>query len=176
MRRRKRGRLSSCSGSRAWTANSGIRPTKERTRRGTKAPSGCMQDVVEEAILLIPQADALAAHVVEGVGDVDKVLKELGGHILVGRLGAGQLQGDGQHVQAVHGHPGGAVGLLDVAAGGQGRAAIKDADVVQPQKAALKDVVAVGILAVDPPGKVEQQLVKDPLQERRCRPGRWHRA
>ena len=65
----------------------------------------------------------------------------------------------------VHRHPAGAVGLLDVAAGGQRRAAVEDADIVQAQEAALKDVLALGILAVDPPGEVQQQLVEHALQE-----------
>ena len=96
---------------------------------------------------------------------------------------ARQLEGDGQHVQAEHAHPGGAVGLLEVAAGRQRRAAVEDADVVQPEEAALEDVAAVGVLAVDPPGEVEQQLVEDAFEEatvgdaggsggRSCRPAR----
>ena len=48
---------------------------------------------------------------------------------------------------------------------GQRRAAVEDADVVQPEEAALEDVVALGVLAIDPPGEVEQQLVEDALQE-----------
>ena len=52
-----------------------------------------------------------------------------------------------------------------MAAGGQRCAAVEDADVVEAEEAALEDVVAVGVLAVDPPGEVEQQLVEDALQE-----------
>ena len=48
---------------------------------------------------------------------------------------------------------------------GSGGAAVEHADVVQAQEAALEDVVALGVLAVDPPGEVEQQLVEDALQE-----------
>ena len=36
----------------------------------------------------------------------------------------------------------------------------------RPEEAALEDVAAVGVLAVDPPGEVEQQLVEDALEER----------
>ena len=43
--------------------------------------------------------------------------------------------------------------------------AVDRADVVQAEEAALEDVVAVGVLAVDPPGEVDQQLVEDPGQE-----------
>ena len=62
-------------------------------------------------------------------------------------------------------HPGGAVGLLDVAAGGQRLAAIEDADVVQAEKAAFENIVALRVLAIHPPGEVHQQLVKRGLQK-----------
>ena len=78
---------------------------------------------------------------------------------------ARQFQRDAQHVERVHGHPAGAVGLLQAAAVGQGLAAVEDADVVQPQEATLEDVGAFHVLAVHPPGEVEQQLVEDALQE-----------
>src|SRR5262249_55999459 len=83
---------------------------------------------------------------------------------------ARQLQRDPQHVEAVHAHPGGAVGLLEVAAGRQRRRAVEDPDVVEAEEAALEDVPAVGVLAVDPPGEVEQELVEDPLQEAPVQP------
>ena len=100
-----------------------------------------------------------------GVGDIDEVLPEFAGHIFVSRILLGQFQCDRQQVQGVHRHPAGAVGLFDVAAGRQGCAAVEHADVVEPQKSALKDVHAVGVLAVHPPGEVQHQLVEDALQE-----------
>ena len=51
-------------------------------------------------------------------------------------------------------------------AGGQRLAAVEHADVVQAEEAALKDVHALGVLAVHPPGEVQQQLVEDALQKR----------
>jgi hypothetical protein len=41
-----------------------------------------------------------------------------------------------------------------MAAGRQRGATVKDADIVKAEKAALKDVPAVTVLPVDPPGKV----------------------
>ena len=55
-------------------------------------------------------------------------------------------------------HPGSAVGLLEVAAGGQRRAAVEDTDVVQSQEAALKEVLAKAVFAVHPPAEVQHQL------------------
>ena len=43
--------------------------------------------------------------------------------------------------------------------------AVKDADVVQTQKAARKDVVSVLVGAVDPPGEIEQQFVETTLEK-----------
>ena len=49
---------------------------------------------------------------------------------------------------------------------GQLHVAVEDADVVEPEEAALEDVVAERVLAVDPPVEVQEQLVEDALEER----------
>ncbi len=64
-----------------------------------------------------------------------------------------------------HAHPGRAIGLLEHHAIGQGRVAVEDTDVVQSQEAAFKDVIPLGVFAVDPPGEVEHQFLEDALQE-----------
>ena len=124
-----------------------------------------LQNVVEEAVLLIPEGDPLAADVVHRAGDVEEVLEVLGGDILVDAVGSRQLQRDGHHVEAEHPHPGGAVGLLQIAARRQRLAAVEDADVVEAEESALEDVAPGVVLAVDPPGEVHDQLVEDALQE-----------
>ena len=172
----KSGSLARCSGSRVSTAKSGIRPTIERTRSGMISPSGRLQLVVEELVGLVPQPDVLAADVGHRLGDVEEVLEELGRDVLVGVVVLGELERDPHQVQAVHRHPGGAVGLVDEAAGRQRRRAVEHADVVEPEEAALEDVAALGVLAVHPPGEVQHQLVEDALEEARCRPSRRRAA
>ena len=44
-------------------------------------------------------------------------------------------------------------------------AAVKYPDIIQPEKASLEHIIAVMVLAVDPPGEIEQQLVKYFLQK-----------
>ena len=63
---------------------------------------------------------------------------ELEDHVPVVGIGPRQLGGDFQHVLTEEGHPSGAVGLFEVAAGRQRRAAIEDADVVEAQEATLE--------------------------------------
>ncbi len=99
------------------------------------------------------------------LGDVQEMLEELGGDVLIHLVVARQLQRDPHQVEAVHRHPGGTVGLVDVAARRQRCAAVEDPDVVEAEKPALKDVAALGVLAVHPPGEVEHELVEDPLEE-----------
>ncbi len=48
---------------------------------------------------------------------------------------------------------------------GQRLAAIEDADVIEPEKAAGKDVLAARVFAIDPPGEVDQQFLKRAGQE-----------
>ena len=50
-------------------------------------------------------------------------------------------------------------------AGGKRLAAVEDADIVETEKAALKNVSALGILAVHPPGEIQQQFLKNPLEK-----------
>ncbi len=72
----------------------------------------------------------------------------------------GELDRELQHVLAEEGHPRRAVRLLEVAAGGQRGAAVEHADVVEAEEAALEHVLAEAVLAVDPPGEVQQELVE----------------
>ena len=92
------------------------------------------------------------------------MLDELERHVRIVRIGHRQFDGDLQHVLAEQRHPGRAVGLFQVAAGRQRRAAIEHADVVQPEEAAFEDVSARAVLAIDPPGEVQQQLLKAALE------------
>ena len=123
------------------------------------------QDVVEEAVLLVPHFVVAIADPVHGAGDGQRVLEELLDELLVQRLVQRELDGDAQHLLAEEHHPGRAVRLVEVAAGGQRRRAVEHADVVEPEEAALEDVGAGAILAVDPPGEIDQQLGKGVLEE-----------
>ena len=118
------------------------------------------QPVVEQPVGLVPQA-----LVVHRLGDGGEVLEELQDQI-DRRPPAAALQDrrDADHGHRVEGHPAGGVGLLQGAADRQVRA-VDRADVVQAEEAALEQVVAAGVLQVDPPGEVDQQLVEDPAQE-----------
>ena len=76
-----------------------------------------------------------------------------------------ELECDAHEVERIHRHPARAVRLIDVTAGRQRCAAIEDADVVETEEAALEDVAALGVLAIHPPGEVQQQLVEHALEE-----------
>src|SRR5690242_17764074 len=52
-----------------------------------------------------------------------------------------------------------------MSAGWQWGTAVEHADVVQAEKASLEDVHAFGILAVDPPGEVQEQLLEHTLEK-----------
>src|SRR5258708_16916695 len=97
--------------------------------------------------------------------NVNEVLEELAGDIFVCGVFFRQFQRNGQHVQAVHSHPACAVGLLEVTSRRQGRRAVKDTNVIESQESALKNIRSAGILTIDPPGKIQEQLVKNFFQE-----------
>src|SRR5262249_49677375 len=93
------------------------------------------------------------------------MLEKLRGHVLISRVSFGQFQCHREHRRAVKGHPGGAVGLLQTSTIWQGFRPVEHADVVQTEEASRKQVLAFKVLAVDPPGKVDQELLEDPGQE-----------
>ena len=93
------------------------------------------------------------------------MLEKLGRNVLVNPPMLGQLQRNVEHAETIEGHPAGAIGLLEGAAGGQGLGAVEEADVVEAKEASLKNVFAFDVLAVDPPGEVEEELLEDALQE-----------
>src|SRR5439155_18987148 len=120
--------------------------------------------VVIKSVELVPESRA--AQGIHGVGDGDKVLEELGSDVLITRVFLGELQGHCQHGGAVKGHPGGAIGLLQMAAGRQRLGAIEDADVVQTQESAGEKMFALDVLAIDPPGEINQKFLKNAGQEK----------
>src|SRR6516165_2323931 len=78
---------------------------------------------------------------------------------------ADQLDGEVEHVLGEKRHPRRAVRLFQVTSYRQRRAAVEDADVIKAKKAALEDVLAEAVLAVHPPGEVQQQLVEHRLEQ-----------
>ena len=81
-----------------------------------------------------------------------------------GGILGGKLQGDVQHAQGKHRHPGCAVALLDLASVGQEIAPVEDPHIVHPEKTAFEDVVACLIHAVSPPCIAQQELVEGALE------------
>ena len=153
-------------GSSTSTANSGISPTIERTRSGTLSPSGRLQHVVEELVLARPRGRCRRRRYRSSprrcTGSARRTWSRC-----PRRPGCASASSSAMRIrfERVHRHPGGAVGLVDVAAGRQRLRAVEDADVVEPEKAALEDVAAVGVLAVHPPGEIQHQLVEDAFEE-----------
>ena len=121
------------------------------------------QHVVKKSVLFVPHA-GVAAGVDGRGGNRNEVGDELGCHVGVGVVVQGQFDGDFQHVEAKERHPGRSVGLFEIASGGQGRTAVEYADVVEAEEAPFERVLAGPVLAVDPPGEVEQQLLEAGLK------------
>ena len=105
-------------------------------------------------------------------GDVDVVLEELGGQTLVDGFSLASSRAirmrfrQNMPIQPV------ASDCSRRDAVGQLVAAVQHGDVVQPEEAALEDVVAFAVDLVDPPGEVDQQLVEAASPGSRGRPCR----
>ena len=93
------------------------------------------------------------------------MLKKFTRDVLISGIVLRKLKRDRQHIQAIHTHPAGAVGLLEVSAGWQGSGSVKHSDIVKTQKAALENIGAVRIFPIHPPCEIQEQLVKDFFEE-----------
>ncbi|CRM74222.1 hypothetical protein [Pseudomonas sp. 58 R 12] len=125
---------------------------------------GAVQHIVEEQVLLIPQAFGAVVDAVDGAGDVQEVLEKLHRDVDVDDVALGQLQADAHQVQGIGRDPRRAVGLIQLVTRRQRGRAVEQGDIVQAQETALEQVAALGILAVHPPGKIQQQLMENPLK------------
>src|SRR5690242_21272322 len=129
------------------------------------AAVGEAENVVVKAVFVVPQSHTTLADVVHGMSNVDEVLEKFAGDIFVSHVFFCELQSDGQHVEAIHAHPTGAVRLLEMSARGKRGGTVENSDIVEPEETALEDVRAVGVLAIHPPGEVQKQLMKDFFEE-----------
>ena len=118
------------------------------------------QEVIVEAIVVVPKTT-----LVEGRSNVREVFEELRRHVLVCGVLFGEDDRDLQHVEAVQRHPRRAIRLLQPSRNGQRRRTVDWPDVVEPQKAAFEDVVAVVVLAVHPPCEVQRQFLENALEK-----------
>src|SRR4051794_8249304 len=97
--------------------------------------------------------------------NVDEMFPELARYVFIDIVLGREFQCDRQHVQTVGRHPARPIRLLDRAARRKRSASIEHADVVETEKSTLKDILPVEILAVHPPGEIQQQLLKHTRQE-----------
>ena len=82
------------------------------------------------------------------------MLKKLRGNVLVNSSVLSQLECNIQHAQAVKRHPACAISLLEDASCWKRLGAVEKADVVQPKEASLKDILAVLVFSINPPGEI----------------------
>src|ERR1700693_3550417 len=130
-----------------------------------EVPIGKAQDIIEEAIVFVPQLIVAAAHFLHGRPDVDKMLEELCCQLLIRAIALSQFQGDAHQIKTEETHPASGVGLLKNGATRQLLPAIHHGNVVEPEESAFENVVALAVFPVDPPCEVDQQLVQTAFQK-----------
>src|SRR5215831_112405 len=93
------------------------------------------------------------------------MLEEFGRDVFVNVVFARQLDGDTHQIEREHSHPACAVTLFETCPIGKPRAPIENANVIQAKETALKNVVALRVLPVHPPGESEKHLVENRFQK-----------
>jgi hypothetical protein len=104
------------------------------------------------------------------------MLEEFGRDVFVDMIFHRKLERDAHQVEGMHRHPCRSVGLIDVSSGGQRRGAVEDPDIVQAQKAALKNLAPVRVLTIDPPVEIQALYIQTVLSRRRASEFRWRRG
>ena len=122
-------------------------------------------------VFVVPHADAAffdgaAADVVHGFGDRQKMLEEFAWRCFRRRNRAATSSSamrimfrQYMAIQPV------LSAWASCGAHRQRRVAVEHGDVVQAQEAAVEDVAILRVLAIDPPGEIQQQFVEHSLQE-----------
>ena len=123
------------------------------------SPEGNREPVVEEPVGGVVETLAL-----ERARDQHELLEELDHHVQVDVVLLRELDRDDEHPERVVGHPRRAVCLLELDPLRE-VGPVDRADVVETEEAAAEDVVAVGVLAVQPPRVIDEQLLEDALEE-----------
>src|SRR5262245_10838409 len=92
------------------------------------------------------------------------IFRVLEHHFHILRIGTRRFACILVHVLSVMHHPGGTIGLFQIAAGGQWSAAIEYSDSVEAHESSLEDVPTRAVFAIHPPREIQKQLVKAALQ------------
>src|SRR2546430_206318 len=106
------------------------------------SPARRVQDIIVKLVLLVPKTDPAAADIVHCRGDAEKMFEELCGDIFINMILARELNRDPHQVKRKHSHPTGAIALLEMAPIGERGVSVEHTDVVEPEKAALENVLS----------------------------------
>src|SRR2546429_607681 len=94
------------------------------------------------------------------------MFEKLCGDIFIDMVFARELDRDPHQVKRKHSHPTGAIALLEMTSIEETGVAVEHADVVEPEKSALENVVVFGVLAIHPPGKGDEHFVENSFEKR----------
>jgi hypothetical protein len=124
------------------------------------------QDVVEEAVLLVPELVAAAAHPLHRAADVDEVLEELRRHRLVDLVGLRRARWRCASC-AGRRSPSSPVASDCSRIAPSGSFSLRSTTVMlsRPRKPPFEHVQSLAVDLVDPPREVDQQLLEALLQE-----------
>jgi hypothetical protein len=101
-----------------------------------------VEQIIEKAVFVVPHLVVIVPNTIHGVGDPEKMFEKTKCNLLVHGIVVRENKGDLQHALAVEGHPGSAIGLIQIPTCRQGRTPVEDADVVKSEKTASKDILA----------------------------------
>src|ERR1041385_7634462 len=117
-----------------------------------------MQNVIIKLVLFVPEADTSATEFVHSGSNRKEMFEKLGCDIFVNVILQSELDRYPEHVQTKHPHPARAIALFQSGAVGKPIVSVEHANVVESEKTAFENVVALRILPVYPPDRKSTRL------------------
>src|SRR4030095_6090908 len=97
---------------------------------------------------------------IEGFCNQNKVFKKFSPHVLERLIMNSNFKSYIHHIESISAHPACAVGLLQLHTTLGMKTSVKDSNVIQSQKSAFKNIIAIYVFSIDPPSKIDQQFLK----------------
>ena len=86
---------------------------------------------------------------------------KLGCRVFEGGIFCGYFKRDVHHVKRIHSHPACAISLFEQSSSWQHHIPVENPDVIQAEKSAFKNSVSIGIFSICPPGKIDNEFLKN---------------
>src|SRR2546428_10980887 len=96
---------------------------------------------------------------IQGFSNQYEVFKKFCSGIFKCLIMHGYFQSHVHHIKSIHAHPTRSIGLFQPHISGHLNAPVKNSNIIKAKEATLENIIATGILSVDPPREINNELL-----------------